>query len=207
MIGLILKDFFTQKKNLRTMLIFSLIFVGVFGFFNGQIGFVSSFILFFASILSLSAFSFDKYCSWDNYALTLPISRNKIVAARYLTVLLLMCFAAAIAVLLILLLAQFKDTSPWEFITSIYIMISFLLILLSVTLPIIYKFGIEHGRLLMIGLILVPFMIIQIAINSGLQLPSAQLVKLLSVFSLPCALVCYGLSYNIAAKIYLNKEF
>jgi len=207
MSGLILKDLFTQKKNLRTMLIFCLIFIGVFGFFNGQIELVTSFIIFFASILSLSAFSFDKYSSWDNYALTLPISRKTIVGARYLLVLLLICIAASIDLLLILLLAQFKTITLWELLTSIYVMMAFILILLAFSLPLIYKFGAERGRLILISLALVPFIIIQGVANAGLNLPYEQFFKFLIIFSLPFALICYGLSYNIATKIYLNKEF
>ena len=207
MLGLILKDLFTLKKNLRTMMLIVLIFMGFFAFFNSQIEFAASFIIFFASILSLSAFSFDKYCSWDSFALTMPISRNKIVGARYLLVLLLVFVAAAMSLLLILLFAQFKEINPWQMMPSVYLMTALIIILLSVALPVIYKFGAERGRLLLIGLVLVPVMIIQGTANAGLALPYEQFFKLLAIFSLPFAFVCYGLSYHIAAKIYFNKEF
>ncbi|MDE5540007.1 MAG: ABC-2 transporter permease, partial [Bacilli bacterium] len=86
MLGLIKKDLFMIKSNLKILVI---LFV-VYGLMAYQGEMSLSFVLPFMSVMiMISTFSYDTYNKWDAYSITLPNGRKNSVRAKYLATLLL----------------------------------------------------------------------------------------------------------------------
>ena len=82
------------------------------------------------------------------------------------------------------------------------------LILLSVFLPLIYKFGSEKSRIFIMIIFFVPFILLMVFANrlSGLAMPSeATIITLVKLLPL-AGLVLFGISYFISVAIFQNQD-
>ena len=152
MIGLIKKDLLMIKSNLK------LVFVMLFVFFimalqgDFDISYVPPFII---VMLFMSTFSYDEYNNWDAYAITLPGGRKSIVKSKYITSLFLTLLSAVITVLLNCLISVINNTDVNEFISSLLGSICAIVIIQSIMYPLIFKFGMEKGRIVLFILVFV----------------------------------------------------
>jgi hypothetical protein len=80
------------------------------------------------------------------------------------------------------------------------------LFFLAVILPIIFWFGVEKGRLLMMLLLFAPTAGIVLLSKIGVKLPDGETVKLLLYLAPFAALAVLGLSVIFSLKIYEKKE-
>ena len=88
MTGLIIKDFLNLKSSLKTSLLILIPFSFMAYKSQDPIYLMSVFIL-IISMQSISAISYDNLAKWDIYALTMPISRGKMVISKYILSILL----------------------------------------------------------------------------------------------------------------------
>ena len=94
--GLLLKDFLMIKGNIKSILLFFVVFCLIALEGNDFLFFVPSLIGF---MMFMTTFSYDEYNKWDLYAITLPIERKKIVLAKYLGSAILLVFSFIITFL------------------------------------------------------------------------------------------------------------
>lgn len=210
MLGLIKKDLFLIKSNLK---ILGILFI-VYGFMTIQGEMDLSFVLSFMSvIIMISTFSYDTFNKWDAYAITLPNGRKNSVRAKYLATIILIAITSIITVILAVMIS-YVNTKTIDVESIFQTILGAILatsLLQSFMYPVIYKFGVEKAR---IGIFIVVFGITFIA---GII---ARFIDLKPIFQaldnlgnywmiiLPIIIiVILYLSYKISEGIYKKKEY
>ena len=206
MLGLIKKDFLIIKNNLKLIIVMLMVFfiMALGGQFN--ISFIPTFII---VMLFISTFSYDEYNNWDAYAITLPGGRKSIVKSKYIASLFLTLLSAVITVLLNYLISVINNTDVNEFISSLLGSICAIVIIQSIMYPLIFKFGMEKGRIVLFILVFVMVGVITLLKNT-IKIPTILVVLFNDYWFIviPIILVISLLiSYKISEKIYLKKEF
>lgn len=161
--GLLLKDIYVSRKYLVWMLVFGLLYGGVMMLFyrsdeGNAMQFVSSILSVVFAIMVLNSFAYDEQARWPSYAMTMPVSRWEYAGARYLYALLLtlcgglLSFVVQAAAYLIALV-QKKTVSfaeLWTNSANILISLSIGMVIISVMLPLVYQFGLQKTRLILV---------------------------------------------------------
>ncbi|MFR4008521.1 MAG: ABC-2 transporter permease [Christensenellales bacterium] len=206
MSGLLLKEFLSAKKYLRSLAGLLFLYIGLSLVWK-NVSFLTGVSALVSVMIGFSSFSFDVQSKWDCYALSLPVRRKDVVKSRYLFS--LICVGVGLLYILIfgLLLVLITHESTRIFFQSLLASSSCALFL-SLILPVNYRFGAERGRILLaaIALVIVGLFTLTDRLFSN---PPPLLVNyqtflfLLALFS---ALVLY-LSYRLSCAIYAKKEF
>lgn len=210
MLGLIKKDLFLIKSNLKILIILFIVYG--FMYFHGEMDL--SFVLPFISVvIMMSTFSYDTFNKWDAYVITLPDGRENSVRAKYLaTVILIFITTIIITILAVTISYVNTKTIDYENIFSTMLGAIFATTLLqSFMYPAIYKLGVEKAR---IGIFIVVFGIVIIAGIIAKFIDFKPLLQALDnlgnywVIILPIAMVVIlYLSYKISEGIYKKKEY
>lgn len=160
MTGLILKDLMMMKKNALYIALVVLFFAGLYGSMGSEY-FISFFFSVMVVSILISTMSYDEFYHWDRYAAILPLSRQQIVGAKYLTALIF--FAAGglytIAIDMVSLLLRGGSLSGESFLVEamgpLVGMIG-----AAVTLPCYYRFGAQRSRILMLAFYGIPSLLL-----------------------------------------------
>lgn len=145
--ALLMKDCCTLWKQLRIFIVVMLAIT----VFNGAFG--NLFIVVWAAMLPYTAMAYDERSRWDQLAAMMPYSVRDIVLSKYLLGW-LCCGAAALfslAVQSILTVLRFPMAALDP--TANLLGLCASLCVLAVTLPLMFRFGVEKGRLVMFLLI------------------------------------------------------
>lgn len=214
MLGFIKKDLLVIKGNLKLIFLYLLIFGMTTLSGNDNFIFIPAFL---SAMLVISTFSYDDYNKWDAYAITLPNGRRDIVKAKYLTTLLLVLCGSILCYIfgiISLFIGGFTIDSLIElFVTVLGVALGSLLIP-SLCFPLIYKFGVEKGRMSLFVIILVLTMIFGVFfVNIDFE-NIENLGNILSMFYkygiyifMVFLILLFYVSYKISTIIYNKKEF
>lgn len=209
--GLILKDLLNLKGNIKFILLFIIMFGFMSSLGDGNVNNFIGVIIVLCTTMIVSTFSYDDLNKWDSYVLTMPISRNDIVLSKYLTMLIFSFTGVLVSLIVSVTIGYFKNT----LILNETLLINALILSISVCfgsliLPLIYKFGTERARLLMILCFLVPTLALLVfkSILENISSPiSIEIILNTLVYSLPfVAILLFVISYFISSKIYSKKE-
>ncbi|HBG3940404.1 TPA: ABC-2 transporter permease, partial [Clostridioides difficile] len=209
--GLILKDLLNLKGNVKFILLFIIMFGFMSSLGDGNINNFIGVIIVLCTTMIVSTFSYDDLNKWDSYVLTMPINRNDIVLSKYLTMLIFSFIGVLVSLIVSVTIGYFKNT----LILNETLLINALILSISVCfgsliLPLIYKFGTERARLLMILCFLVPTLALLVfkSILENISSPiSIEIILNTLVYSLPfVAILLFVISYFISSKIYSKKE-
>lgn len=203
MIGLILKDIYNLKKQSKIYLIL-LVFYFFMGMANRSISMFGTMLSVLAAMLPVTAMAYDEKNNWERYALTMPLSRKDMVLSRYILGLLFAFIAFIIS------MASSVFLSNESFVESVAVNVDtlcFVLLLMAIIFPILFKFGIEKGRILMILILFAPSMIILFLSNYGIQLPDEETIKPFLYYSPIAVIIIFILSLFLSISIYNKKEF
>ncbi|EGT5273218.1 ABC-2 transporter permease [Clostridioides difficile] len=209
--GLILKDLLNLKGNIKFILLFIIMFGFMSSLGDGNINNFIGVIIVLCTTMIVSTFSYDDLNKWDSYVLTMPINRNDIVLSKYLTMLIFSFIGVLVSLIVSVTIGYFKNT----LILNETLLINALILSISVCfgsliLPLIYKFGTERARLLMILCFLVPTLALLVfkSILENISSPiSIEIILNTLVYSLPfVAILLFVISYFISSKIYSKKE-
>lgn len=205
MLGLIIKDMLTLKKFLRNLI--AIIIFYVFIGFASDSSFLAGAMVILFIMGSISSFAYDDLAKWDKYALSLPITRREMVMSKYLLTIILAVAGAIVALLFELAFAIIKDSiNINELLLVVYALLAAGLLINSALLPLIYKFGVEKSRLMLVGVLAVPYIIFFLLDKTGVPMPSeSSLMVLLKVSPFLLILILY-ISYLISCSIYSKKE-
>ena len=139
--ALLMKDFYTLWRQLKVYLLVML----VISVFNGSFG--NIFITIWAALLPYTAMAYDERSKWDQMAAMMPYSTRDVVLGKY--VFGWLCIAAA-AVLSLLLQAVLSLVSSRSFSPAMMVMSALGgLCILAISLPLMFRMGVEKGRLAM----------------------------------------------------------
>ncbi len=209
--GLILKDLLNLKGNVKFILLFIIMFGFMSSLGDGNVNNFIGVIIVFCTTMIVSTFSYDDLNKWDSYVLTMPIKRNDIVLSKYLTMLIFSFIGALVSLIVSVIIGYFKNT----LVLNETLLINALILSVSVCfgsliLPLVYKFGTERARLLIILCFLVPTLAL-LAFKSILENISSpisiEIIFNTLVYSIPfIAIFLFVVSYFISSKIYSKKE-
>lgn len=212
--SLILKDLYNIGHNVRSLLIsFAIMAVAFIPTSN-----LAGFIVMCAVVCSMwisTTFAFDDYSKWTRYAMIMPVSRKDLVVGKFIVLAIFSVIGSGLGfvVSFIATLAIGKITfDPAEILELLLVSIAALaisLIIGSISIPLMFKFGAEKARLLLMVSILIP-MIICFGIYRlfGLYFEglSDQLVITLLCCSPIFALIWCYVMYQISYRIFVKKE-
>ncbi|HBF6237328.1 TPA: ABC-2 transporter permease, partial [Clostridioides difficile] len=187
--GLILKDLLNLKGNIKFILLFIIMFGFMSSLGDGNVNNFIGVIIVLCTTMIVSTFSYDDLNKWDSYVLTMPINRNDIVLSKYLTMLIFSFIGVLVSLIVSVTIGYFKNT----LILNETLLINALILSISVCfgsliLPLIYKFGTERARLLMILCFLVPTLALLVfkSILENISSPiSIEIILNTLVYSLP----------------------
>lgn len=154
--GLILKDLYMMVKYFRNYLLILVLFMAV--------SFVQEDNLFFAfypfllcGMIPVNLLAYDERSHWDIYCGTLPVTRDMVVSAKYLIGLLVQGVVFLATAVIQAVRFSLQGSFNWE---SYLVLMSLMAILSlfssSITLPFMFKLGVEKGRMayyVMIGVV------------------------------------------------------
>ena len=182
-----------------------LAFAGVFDY-----SILSTMMVVLTMMLPMATFSYDELARWDKFAAAMPVGRSGIVKAKYLMALAviggagLLCFVVNIIVAMIDHEAQLG-----ALMASLGGSLGAGLLINAAILPLLFKYGAEKSRSMMMVVMLVVFILvfglITIAGEGGFALTNAMT----AVIPWLAALLVLGgfvVSYRISQKLYAQKE-
>ena len=205
--GLLLKDWYMINKYCRYYLFVSLGFVILSVVSSGNMFFVFYPCL-LCGMIPVNLLGYDERSRWTEYVGTLPYTKTQIVSAKYLIGLFIQ-----ISMLTVVCIVQAAKTSiEGTFVLKEFLLLMMLLLIMasvasSLTLPFIYKYGVEKGRgayYVMIGVVSAGSVIATSIFNEGLQ----NEIKINAVFPIACivGVGIYALSWYLSVVFYKKKE-
>lgn len=190
--GLLLKDIFTLGKQMRIFLLMVLLFACIPGY-N-----MSAFAIVYSALLPVTALAYDERSKWGSLAATMPYSPLSLVLSKYVLGaigIVLATVATAVLQRAIRLIPAFSIVVEED--VSLLLLGCVALILQAIVMPLMFRFGVEKGRLAFFAVILLA---VGVGVwgSSGLTDSSFQPSPLL-VFTLTLALS--------AASVWLSSRF
>lgn len=202
MIGLVLKDLINLKKQLK-IFIFMLVFYFIFSMTTKNGSMFGTMVTLLFAMQPITALAFDEKANWDKYALAMPVSRAEIVISKYVLGIVLSLFATLLNFIAQFLLGTEINVDN---IITVFVTLSVSIIFFSLLLPVIFKFGVEKGRLLMFIVLMLPTLIILIFKDSFSSITQDMIIK--AIYGLPLlAIAILILSMLLSISIYKKKEF
>ena len=205
--GLLLKDFYMAKKYCKFYALIALVFCAV-SFLSST----SQFFIFYPCILSgllpVTLLGYDERSKWDLYAGTLPYTKAQLVSCKYLLGLI-----AQLSIFLLIGIAQavnlsYRGLFSWQ---RFSVLLSMLLILSfvssSITLPPMFRWGVEKGRIayyVMIGVICGGSIAAANLFRFSLEVEVSWNIPLLVLCAV--AIILYALSWYLSIVFYRKRE-
>lgn len=139
--GLLLKDFYVMKRELRAFFFIIVLFTA-FSFVGENNSFFMFYGLIMLPIVNISLISYDERSHWDSFLETTPVSRSTAVTEKYLLTLLLLLLWSPV-VLAVYLIQSANLGNPVQ---AICICAYMALFFPAVIYPFIFALGSEKGR-------------------------------------------------------------
>ncbi len=208
--GLIKKDLYVLKGYIGTLVLFLLCFSAL-AIQTPSMLFIGLMVLPYMAMTV--TFSYDQNANFNSYALTLPITRREIVKEKYMLLIGALFLMFLLTVLLTGIVTYFQ-TGNVHIMKIASIPFGTFLAMLSISLfqyPIIYKIGLEKGR---IYTIIIAAIIAAIAGilgtqigNTGMNSELILLFQKYGLWAIACIiLVGYYISYRMSVRILQKKD-
>ena len=143
MSALILKDYYVIFRQMRIFLLLVLVFSCIPG------AFYSTFAVVYASMLPYTALAYDERSHWDQMAAMMPYSDRDLVLSKYVFGWLSTAAAAAATFVLQTVLAAVWPGAEGPSVPVILLSVCVAVCILDITLPMMFRFGVEKARLAM----------------------------------------------------------
>ena len=156
MIGLIKKDFYIYlgSGQLKYIALFILLY-GIIGITSNNMSFLSAAMVAFVAVFPINSISLDQNCHWDAFAVTMPVKRKDIIIGKYIISAILILIGGTLSIIC----SFFMKSSFRENLFVTIVILSLSLIWTALSYPIIFKMGIEKGKLISMGIIVIPVVI------------------------------------------------
>jgi len=212
--SLILKDLYNIGHNAKSMLLILLVFaVGLIMSSGVESYIISAGVL--CSMMIVTTFTFDDNCKWSKYALIMPVCKKDIVKAKFI-VLVIFCtvgvcvgtiFGVSGGLVMRKLVMSMESIVTMLFMAFVGLIVS--VIFGSMSIPLVYKFGAEKGRMLLLVSFVVPlaicFIVYEILMLFGVEITD-QLVFVILCASPLIALIWVYIMYRISCSIFSKQE-
>ena len=188
--SLILKDLYNIGHNAKSMLLILLVFaVGLIMSSGVESYIISAGVL--CSMMIVTTFTFDDNCKWSKYALIMPVCKKDIVKAKFI-VLVIFCtvgvcvgtiFGVSGGLVMRKLVMSMESIVTMLFMAFVGLIVS--VIFGSMSIPLVYKFGAEKGRMLLLVSFAVPlaicFIVYEILTLFGVEITDQLVFAILCV--------------------------
>lgn len=204
--GLILKDWYLMIKYCKSFLLLIIVFTAV-SFSGEENAFFLMYPCVMASMLPMTLCSYDEREKWCTYSLTLPVSKTQYVSAKYILGLIInIAVVIAIGAALACRMLSFGSFDMVSYMSTLGVIAASTILLPSILMPFVYKFGTEKARIAYMGAIVVAFTLSAIfstiAPEAGFSLGSGVGIALMVVV----LVVAYAVSWFISVKLYNKRE-
>lgn len=207
--GLIRHDFAVQFGGKKILFIPGVFLVAVALWFliDESMIFFAPFLILFGGMLGLTAFNSDAYTGWSAYVAAMPLSRYRVVLARYLYMLavqavIVVMIAGGLAVQRVV-----SGTWPKGALPVILLMVDVILLYLSLEAPLLYWLGQRKGRILSLILIMAGYGV-SMSVMTEVELGAMQ-AQLQQGWLLPLTALAVGIlavSCLLSGWIYSRKD-
>lgn len=198
--ALILKDTYVIWRQMKYFLVMILIFSALPNGFN------NAFAVVYASMLPYTALAYDERSKWDQMAAMMPYSTRDVVLGKYVFGWLCIGAAAVLSGLFqaVLSLVTDREVLPGTLVLSVL----GALCILAITLPVMFRFGVEKGRLAM-------FLIIFLVCGTAGAIASITVSGDVGAFAfqgpilvvlLIAALVLTAVSVSLSMRFYAKRQ-
>lgn len=205
--GLLLKDLYMMRKYCRSYLIITVVFIAV-SFASNENLFFIFYPCLLCGTIPVNLLGYDERSKWLQYSETMPYTKGQIVSGKYLIGL-----GTQVAILIITGIAQaIRMSVSGTFVLGEYLVLLMLLLIMSllassVTLPFMFKLGVEKGRMayyFMIGIVCAGSIIASNLLSNGLQ----SEIKLNGILPIIClvGIGIYALSWYLSVIFYKKRE-
>ena len=212
--SLILKDLYNIGHNAKSMLLILLVFaVGLIMSSGVESYIISAGVL--CSMMIVTTFTFDDNCKWSKYALIMTVCKKDIVKAKFI-VLVIFCtvgvcvgtiFGVSGGLVMRKLVMSMESIVTMLFMAFVGLIVS--VIFGSMSIPLVYKFGAEKGRMLLLVSFAVPlaicFIVYEILMLFGVEITDQLVFAILCVSPL-IALIWVYIMYRISCSIFSKQE-
>lgn len=212
--GLIIKDLYTVV-NFRKQYGLVLVFMVIWSLLIKSFSFLSMYAILLGGMMVISIMSMDEAVHFNRYALTMPINVRTLIKEKYV----MTCICIAAGSLVALIIEGVAMLTPWnegivEWVT-LAVMSSFFLIAYAVTLPFIFKFGVEKARYIYIFVMLIMGAVIvggvYITKDTPVMMlegvPEALDILIILGILLLLDVVAVSISYRISLRVVRDKEW
>ena len=204
--GLLRKDWYMILKYCQTLLAFCVLFLAVGAFSGGENKFFVIYPVLFGGVLPVTLISYDERFHWDRYCDTMPLRRSTVVDERYLMSLLCAgaLYLVTMAVQAVLLLPRGGAAALGQ---MAMLLPAVGLLPGALMLPIIYRWGVEKGRIAYYVLIAVFTAGGIVFADKWLETePGTAGSGGVGALSVVLTLVLFGASWLLSRRIYAKRE-
>jgi len=201
--GLLLKDFYMGAKYMRTYLMLVVIFLGS-AFVNDNLFFVF-YPCILSSMIAINLLAYDERSKWDAFCGAMPVSKRQVVSGKYLLGLICQCVIVLLTMLVQALRMHVNGGLAWENLNVLLgTLVSLCCFSVSIPLPLIFRLGVEKGRMVyyvMVG-VACGGSFVAADLLQGERIPSG-----LSVWTVAgVGIVLYMLSWQLSIRWYEKRE-
>lgn len=201
--GLLIKEFYSLRGSLLFMLALAAIMAAGAMVMKAEGNIMGIFMIILA-MMPFTSLSLDERAKWTRFALTTRVSRNMLVAGKYVSGFLLNAVAFVLGIATSALSGALRIPGT---LLSVVAYTTLAVYMQALSFPLLLKFGSEKSRIVMMTLLmLVTFTIMASAEFIGVALEDLSDKPVLTL-AFALAPVAYALSIFASLDIYRKKEF
>lgn len=200
--GLILKDLYGLKQQLKIYIIIAVVWL-LIAVTTRDMSFFSGLVMMFTFLVPITSLAYDEKSRFDAYALTMPVKRSDIVLSKYL--LSLICGAVCALAGFFVNVICMNDIFETAVVTLILLCVG--IFFSSIVLPLLFRFSVEKGRTIMMAVLLLPVILALLFSKFDVAIPENEFIKYSLLFVPVITAVVFFVSFQISKKIYEKKEF
>ncbi len=161
-------------------------------------------------MMGVSFFSYETWYHWDRYCAAMPLSNRQIIVSRYISLLITTGCGALIGLVIGLLsfVTGRMDLSWTQWLISLLQTIFAALLYMEIEIPVMYRFGVERGRLVNILLFVVLYSG-ALVLSEFSQVPAefAMIVRIAFGVAWLIILLLFPVSIAVSMRIRAKKEY
>lgn len=200
--GLLIKDIYVLSKQMR----FFIFLIFVFALIPKP--FMQGFALMYTAMVPVTALACDEQAKWDVYAQMMPYRAKDMVVSKYLLTILTGCLVAAVELCAGGVYALAKGETFEAFVNHASVtglLLSVVIVLLSLFMPLVFKMGVEKGRIAYILMLAAIGAVIGFTANKDMAVWNMPQSAYPAVF-VGAAVISLAVSIPVSIKVYKGKN-
>ena len=198
--ALLIKDFLNIKAQGKAILLVLAVWF-IISVINGSGSFFAALSVVYAILLPLTSVTADDKCGFERYAMTMPLTRTVMALSKYVFALACSLVMAAIGFAACVVIDR---SAINEALATCAACFCVAVVLVSLLLPLVYKYGPDKARLVMMAVFVVGFLVFGFVLDKlDVELELNAIFIAMPVI----ALVLLAASAAVSVCIYKKKEF